>query len=899
VSFARVRVWMSLLALAASAATLGANAGFAAAEDEGFTLAQKPDAVMRAKQEVLFREARFEARERHERAEAARRAAAGKKSRRATRRHDARDPDAGDALEARRMTPASPDEPAGTQRATRTTSPARTSGIQTVPNNYLVNDKTGDAVDAGQAEQQIAMIGNFGLCAWNDGQGFKAPAGDKQKAGYTTDGGLTWIKVNIPKPANAYWTSDPVVTVNEKTGEFYYCGLIDLTCGSDPSTCTSNGIAVVRATFPGGVFTWDTPRIAVQAPYSQIAFDKEWMVADSSSNNLYLTYTAFGSVADTIDFVRSTNNGVTWSVPQNMNTSQFGWVQGSRPAVGPAGEVYVVWSEIGSTADFMRLRKSTTAGVSFQGQVTAGSEYSNYGTGGPGFNRPSGITFPAITVDRSFGNHRGRVYVGWNESLNFYNAPLSTGGNKNEVESNNTTGTATTFVPGQTLRGAFGTTADIDFFSFTASQGTSYIFWCDSIPSALFYMRVYCTDGTTRLAHTGEIFSPSGADGVGATPYLIVWTAPANGTYYLRMNWLSGGGSALGGYRIRSGTDAYNPGAGDRARDMRDAMLAWSDGGTTWSTQVRMNDDSGWYDNWLPELAVSSEGYVYGTWFDFRDAVATCAGSSHIYSTRSVDGGITWVANQRITNAITNWSSVQSNIQPNQGDYNAIYAGDDLAYAWSDGRLGDADVFATRVLAGQPGMLCPNDTTVRAGTTVNLTFNLSNPNLVFASPQNYALTSQRSWGATSGSTTVPAGGGNAVVIPVTLPDTAQGANLMCFRLAQANGARAESCCVVLNVTQGNVSVDPGVIRFALHGVTPNPSSGAEVSIHFSLPISAPATLEILDLSGRRILGRDVGGLGAGTHTMSLRETRWLPAGMYIVRLSQQGRALTTKLAVVR
>jgi hypothetical protein len=45
--------------------------------------------------------------------------------------------------------------------------------------------------------------------------------------------------------------------------------------------------------------------------------------------------------------------------------------------------------------------------------------------------------------------------------------------------------------------------------------------------------------------------------------------------------------------------------------------------------------------------------------------------------------------------------------------------------------------------------------------------------------------------------------------------------------------------------------------------------------------------------------RDVGGLGAGDHRVTLADARSLPAGLYLVRLSRDGVVLTAKACVVR
>jgi hypothetical protein len=92
--------------------------------------------------------------------------------------------------------------------------------------------------------------------------------------------------------------------------------------------------------------------------------------------------------------------------------------------------------------------------------------------------------------------------------------------------------------------------------------------------------------------------------------------------------------------------------------------------------------------------------------------------------------------------------------------------------------------------------------------------------------------------------------------------------------------------------------DPG--RFTtLQPVAPNPSRGGPLHVRFTLGSSEPATLELLDVAGRRVEARDVAGLGVGTHGLDLGADAVLPPGLYLVRLRQGTLTRTTRAAVVR
>ncbi len=83
--------------------------------------------------------------------------------------------------------------------------------------------------------------------------------------------------------------------------------------------------------------------------------------------------------------------------------------------------------------------------------------------------------------------------------------------------------------------------------------------------------------------------------------------------------------------------------------------------------------------------------------------------------------------------------------------------------------------------------------------------------------------------------------------------------------------------------------------FALHRVSPNPAH-AVLRVEFSLEEGPGATLELLEVTGRRVATREVGSLGPGRHQLELRG---LPAGVYLVRLTQGNRMRTTKALVLR
>ena len=91
---------------------------------------------------------------------------------------------------------------------------------------------------------------------------------------------------------------------------------------------------------------------------------------------------------------------------------------------------------------------------------------------------------------------------------------------------------------------------------------------------------------------------------------------------------------------------------------------------------------------------------------------------------------------------------------------------------------------------------------------------------------------------------------------------------------------------------------PRMLVFALEGLRPNPAV-REITAAFTLPSAAPATLELLDLAGRRVSGSEVGSLGPGHHALRLDVGPQLAPGVYWLRLTQGEKALTARGVVVR
>ena len=86
-------------------------------------------------------------------------------------------------------------------------------------------------------------------------------------------------------------------------------------------------------------------------------------------------------------------------------------------------------------------------------------------------------------------------------------------------------------------------------------------------------------------------------------------------------------------------------------------------------------------------------------------------------------------------------------------------------------------------------------------------------------------------------------------------------------------------------------------RLGLEGAEPNPARGT-LKVAFTLASAERATLEALDVMGRRVARCEVGSLGAGRHVVDLGTPR-LKTGLYFLRLTQAGQMVTTRAVVMR
>jgi len=97
---------------------------------------------------------------------------------------------------------------------------------------------------------------------------------------------------------------------------------------------------------------------------------------------------------------------------------------------------------------------------------------------------------------------------------------------------------------------------------------------------------------------------------------------------------------------------------------------------------------------------------------------------------------------------------------------------------------------------------------------------------------------------------------------------------------------------------GEAWVESPRFALAIASIRPNPSAG-RFEVEFTLAAGAPATIELLDVSGRRVDAREVQGAAAGRGSLRFEAPPALPPGIYLLRLIQGATRATAKVALLQ
>jgi hypothetical protein len=363
----------------------------------------------------------------------------------------------------------------------------------------------------------------------------------------------------------------------------------------------------------------------------------ETSIAGDGSDNIYIAWQDGRNGNWDIYFANSSDGGDTFMINKKVNDDVINASQ-SNPSIAADGTgiVYIAWMDNRNGDNDIYFTTSTDGGNTFSSDKK--------------LNDDVGVAeqrYPSVAVDIA-----GNIYIVWEDRRNgnwdIYFTNSSDGGNSFSTNKkvNDDGGSAAQYNPTMAVNGI----------------GNIYIAWRDSRsdPNGDIYF-ANSSDG-------GNSFSPNvkvNDDGMGLvlqyTPSIAV---DGSGNIYI----------AWGDYRDDAIGDLY--------------FANSTDGGNTFSTNKKVNDDVGSATQGWPSIAVDGTGNIYIAWGDDRNHF-----NGDIYFTNSADGGNTFSPNKKVNDDFGSASQYYPSL--------ALDGFGNIYIAWQDSRNGDPDIyFATSSDAG-------------------------------------------------------------------------------------------------------------------------------------------------------------------------------------------------------
>ncbi|BCG03933.1 hypothetical protein PPGU19_085010 (plasmid) [Paraburkholderia sp. PGU19] len=248
-------------------------------------------------------------------------------------------------------------------------------------------------------------------------------------ASVSKDGGLTWAPprtiIANNEPSSQFFNDKESVTANPVRAGVAYAVWDRLeTPNGNPyasrHTAAFRGPALFSKTIDGGQ-TWSAPSVIVSFVPSHRQTIGNQIVVDSKHGTLYdffnLIIPPFSKAAGRVAFIKSTDDGATWTAPKVISglqtVSVFDPNTGEEvrsgdiipePAIDPkSGQLYVVWQDSrfnGGQYDEIALSTSSDGGATWSAPIRV-----NTPTGGPAFN-PSIIVNSSGTVAVTYYDFR-------------------------------------------------------------------------------------------------------------------------------------------------------------------------------------------------------------------------------------------------------------------------------------------------------------------------------------------------------------------------------------------------------------------------------------------------------------------------------------------------------------
>lgn len=571
-------------------------------------------------------------------------------------------------------------------------------------------------------------------------------------------------------------------------------------------------------------------------------------VDPNNPNKMVIGWRQFNTVSSNFrqaGYGYTTNGGQTWTFPGVIEPGVFR----SDPVLDYDMDGNFYYNSLTNTPDFQcKVFKSSTGGSSWNNGVFA-----------------QGGDKQWMTIDKTGGMGNGHIYAYW---TSYYSVCYP------------------------------------DFFTRSTDAGASFPN-CTSIPNEPSW-------GTLSIGPNGELYV-GGTDGY-SPDFLVAKSSNAQNPsqtvtwdYYTVVN-LDGSITGWGGpnpegllgqtwIAVDTSGGPYNGFvyllcSVDRnsVSDPLDVMFARStNGGITWSSPVRINDDPGFSAwQWFGTMSVAPNGRIDVVWLDTRDNPGTYL--SALYYSKSTDGGVTWSANQRLSeffNPHVGWPN-----QNKMGDYfDMVSDVNGARLAWAATFNNEQDVYYSYISDSTivPAELISfSASAVSATVTLNWSTATELNNLGFEIERSSDGTSWITIGFKEGNGTTSEPKSYSFTDDLSL--TLYRNLTLYYRLKQID---FDGSFEYSNIIE--VGIPPA--EFSLSQNYPNPFNPS-TTISWQSPVSSWQTLKVYDVLGNEIATLADEYKTAGNYSVEFDGTN-LPSGIYYYRLTAGSFSDTKKFMLLK
>jgi hypothetical protein len=564
-----------------------------------------------------------------------------------------------------------------------TTTPL-TAPLALVPGtNVIVNDRTGQTCGSGcvQSGPTVAVSGTNVVVAYNDSEGVLDPTEGISGYSYSTDMGATWVDGGgLPLAGNGdEFLGDPVLI--SCNGDFYYSSLYFTGC----APALPAGVTVNESEANNSALAANAAALGDDfAGTISAGTDVDYVSFFASAGTALDATVVLGTLGDSTLALFDTN-GIT----QLAFNDDFDGLASRISFVIPVDGTYflAVRGFGGETGTYtLEIRSCTERAAVSALSVHRGSFSGSVLNWGPPVvaaiaDDTEGLDFldkEYVACDPNSGN----LYVA-------YSRLLAGGAGTGQIElvrssDGGLTWSAPTVVEAESLTG------DVHQGAFPAvgPAGEVYVAWEQGFLGTSSIGRP--TIEVRKSTDAGATFPTKVT---AATFVETAFSPPAGYNRNTAADFPAVAVDVSGGSHTGDVYIVFTEGD----RDIRDVKLVRStDGGATFGPPVRLNDDPAGSDQFFPSVAVDpTDGQLTALWYDRRLNPGTAA--TDVFVTQSNDGATSFVPNVRVTDTSSSWFVADDGI-PNFGDYlNAAVDGAAIYAVWTDGRLGDPDVFFSKV----------------------------------------------------------------------------------------------------------------------------------------------------------------------------------------------------------